>query len=387
MKFKKIKTVAAACAASALLAATLALAGCSASATSDFHDPDLGNGWEVTDSLELEYAEGFTVDYYDGGYKLICIENDGRYLVVPDGAEVPDDIDDDIYILEQPMDHIYMVATDTMCFFDALDEIGSISIASLEADEWESEVAQEAMENGDIVYGGKYDEPDFEVIVSEGCRLAIESTMINHSPETKEKLEDMGIIVLTEQSSYETNPLGRTEWVKLYGALFDKEDLAEEVFEEQIAEVESIETEDVEDQTVAFFYINSNGSPVVRKPGDYITMMISMAGGEYVFSDIDDDETSSSSITMEVESFYIQAKDADVIIYNSTTIGEISSIDELVEKNDIFEEFAAVQSGNVWCCEENMYQMAMSSGEIVSEINAILAGEEDYDYQYFFKLE
>ena len=79
------------------------------------------------------------------------------------------------------------------------------------------------MENGSILYAGKYSEPDYERIVSEGCGLAIENTMILHSPEVKEKLESFGIPVLVDHSSYEAHPLGRTEWIRLYGVLTGKE--------------------------------------------------------------------------------------------------------------------------------------------------------------------
>ena len=43
-------------------------------------------------------------------------------------------------------------------------------------------------------------------IMSHGASLAIESTMINHAPEVKEKLQEVGIPVLIDQSSYETHP-------------------------------------------------------------------------------------------------------------------------------------------------------------------------------------
>lgn len=64
--------------------------------------------------------------------------------------------------------------------------------------------------------------PDYELILSGGCGLAVESTMVNHVPEVREKLEELGIPVLIDQSSYESHPLGRTEWIKLYGALLGK---------------------------------------------------------------------------------------------------------------------------------------------------------------------
>ena len=55
--------------------------------------------------------------------------------------------------------------------------------------------------------------------VEQNCGLAIENTMISHTPEVKEQLEKFGIHVLVDYSSYEPEPLGRTEWVKLYGLL------------------------------------------------------------------------------------------------------------------------------------------------------------------------
>ena len=60
-----------------------------ASTDSGFHNSDLGNGWQPIDSLDLEYATQFTIDYYDGGYKLACLGDGARYLIVPEGAEAP----------------------------------------------------------------------------------------------------------------------------------------------------------------------------------------------------------------------------------------------------------------------------------------------------------
>ena len=61
--------------------------------------------------------------------------------------------------------------------------------------------------------------------------LSFVCAMILHNPEVKEQLEACGIPVIVEHSSYETDPLGRLEWVKFYGALFDAEDAAEQLFE------------------------------------------------------------------------------------------------------------------------------------------------------------
>lgn len=48
-------------------------------------------------------------------------------------------------------------------------------------------------EDGSNSFAGKYSAPDYELILSKNCDLAIESTMIYHKPEVKEKLEQFGI--------------------------------------------------------------------------------------------------------------------------------------------------------------------------------------------------
>ena len=45
------------------------------------------------------------------------------------------------------------------------------------------------MNEGKIIYAGKYSEPDYELMLAANCSLAIESQMITHTPEVKEKLD------------------------------------------------------------------------------------------------------------------------------------------------------------------------------------------------------
>jgi iron complex transport system substrate-binding protein len=339
----------------------------------NFHNTDLGNGWQPTDSLPLQYAKCFTVDYYDGGYKLFCLSDGGRYLTVPEGAQVPEGISDDIVVLQQPLGDLYMVASDTMCLFDALDALDSITVSGISEDNWYIPSAQEAMKSGKIAYGGKYSAPDYELLLGKKVSLSIQSTMINHTPDVREKLIELGIPVFTEMSSYESEPLGRTEWVKCYGALLDMEDEAQALFDEQIEQVKSIESVDT-GKTVAFFYINSNGAAIVRKPGDYVTKMIDQAGGDYIFSELDEANDSMSSVTLEMERFYAIAKDADIIIYNSSIDSSVDSVDALVRKNQLLNDFAAVKNGDVWVTDQNMYQQMMQTGRIIADFNTIVTG-------------
>ena len=348
-------------------------------------DTDISRELTYTGSMDLVYAEKFAVDYYEDGYALITVNQDMQYLLVPEGMEAPEDLAEGIAVLQQPVDHIYLVASAVMDMFVSMDALDSVRFSGLQESGWYIEEAREAMEAGDILYAGKYSTPDYEQILAEGCGLAVENTMIYHTPEVKEQLENFGIPVLVDYSSYEAEPLGRTEWVKLYGLLIGKEEAAEEAFQSEMEAFQSIQEseEDIGDEkSVAFFYITANGEANVRKSSDYLAKMIDMAGGEYIFRNLGDEESASSTETMQMEEFYAGAKDADYIIYNSTIDGELSSLDELLAKSPLLKDFKAVESGNVFCTTRDLYQSSMELGTIISDIHSMLTDRTDMTYIY-----
>ncbi len=346
---------------------------------------DISQELTYTGSMDLVYAEKFAVDYYEDGYALITVNQDMQYLLVPEGMEAPEDLAEGIAVLQQPVDHIYLVASAVMDMFVSMDALDSVRFSGLQESGWYIEEAREAMEAGDILYAGKYSTPDYEQILAEGCGLAVENTMIYHTPEVKEQLENFGIPVLVDYSSYEAEPLGRTEWVKLYGLLIGKEEAAEEAFQSEMEAFQSIQEseEDIGDEkSVAFFYITANGEANVRKSSDYLAKMIDMAGGEYIFRNLGDEESASSTETMQMEEFYAGAKDADYIIYNSTIDGELSSLDELLAKSPLLKDFKAVENGNVFCTTRDLYQSSMELGTIISDIHSMLTDRTDMTYIY-----
>lgn len=335
---------------------------------------------------ELQYAKEFALDYYDD-YTLISISDGSRFLVVPEGAKVPEQLDQDIVIIERPLDKVYLVASAVLDMFRALDEVSAVRLSGTNADGWYIEEAKSAMEQGEILYAGKYSAPDYELILEQGCRLAVENTMITHTPEVKEKLQSFGISVLVDHSSYETHPMGRVEWIRLYGALLGKEREALEIFQQQEQEIAEAVSSDQKEKTVAFFYITANGSVNVRKTSDYIPKMIELAGGRYIFDDLGSDDSHSTSMTMQMEEFYAAAKEADYLIYNSSIDGEVESLEELLAKSSLLKDFNAVQKGEVFCTTKNLYQESMSIGRMIRDIHLMLMGEKEENMQYLYRLE
>ncbi len=336
-----------------------------------------GPAWETlhpVKELPVRYASQFKLTEYTEGYTLIEIETSGRFLAVPEGQGIPKGLPADICVVRKPPDTIYLAATSSMDFFRALHSVPAVRLSGTDENGWYIEEAKDALRDGSMLFAGKYSAPDYELIYREKCDLAIESTMIYHTPEVKEQLEKLGVPVLVERSSYEEDPLGRMEWIKVYGALLGKYEEAEAFFDTEAAAVEALGSEAPTGKTVAFFYITSTGTVNVRKSTDYVPRMIADAGGTYVFRELDGGNA-LSTVNMTMESFYDGAKDADVLIYNSTIDGEIRTVAELLSKSPLLKDFKAVKSGSVWCTGKNLFQEPTGLGKLIGDIHRVLTDD------------
>ena len=359
-----------------LPAAALALSGCGSKT-----EPANTESLVFSHHYQLDYAQQFTADCYEGGYTMVSIPDSGqKFLVVPQDAAEVDSLPADVTVLRQPVENIYLVSTSVMDLILHLDALDSVTLSGTRAEGWYLPEAKQAMEEGRIAYAGKYSAPDYEQILAANCSLAIQNTMILHTPEVKEQLEHFGIPVLVERSSYESGPLERMEWIKLYGILLGKEDTAEQVFAAQEAAIAPLLEQEPTGKSCAFFSLSSNNLATVRKGSDYVAKMIEMAGGAYVFSDLTDNGNSLATMNLPLEDFYAGAKDADVLIYNSAIEGTIASVSQLTEKFPLLSEFKAVQSGQVWCTSQSLFQQSMELADLILDMNKVFTeGTPDAD--------
>ena len=357
-------------------AAALALSGCGSKA-----EPANTESLVFSHHYQLDYAQQFTADCYEGGYTMVSIPDSGqKFLVVPQDAAEVDSLPADVTVLRQPVENIYLVSTSVMDLILHLDALDSVTLSGTKAEGWYLPEAKQAMEEGRIAYAGKYSAPDYEQILAANCSLAIQNTMILHTPEVKEQLEHFGIPVLVERSSYESGPLERMEWIKLYGILLGKEDTAEQVFAAQEAAIAPLLEQEPTGKSCAFFSLSSNNLATVRKGSDYVAKMIEMAGGTYVFSDLTDNGNSLATMNLPLEDFYAGAKDADVLIYNSAIEGTIASVSQLTEKFPLLAEFKAVQNGQVWCTSQSLFQQSMELADLILDMNKVFTeGTPDAD--------
>lgn len=337
-------------------------------------------------SLDLGYAKEYSVDYYkdDEGnsYNYITIgsgEFEQHFLqCCEDGSTTYSTIE---------VDKTYLVSTSAMDLIASIGALDNIRLSGTKREDWSVVSAQDAMDKGNLIYAGKYSAPDYELLLSEECNFAIENTMIYHTPEVYDKLQSLGITVMVERSSYEDTPLGRLEWIKLYGVLFDRLDEAQALFDEQRSRIEAISEIESTGKSVAVFSINSNGTVTIRKPGDYVSSMIELAGGTYVPRlELDKDENDLSTMNITIEDFYAGAVEADLLIYNGAIEGDVDSLEELTVKMPFLSDFKAYKNGSVYCLTEDYFQQSTHVADFIEDVHNILSENND-PLNYLYRIE
>lgn len=363
-----------------LLCAALLLAACGdGSAAAKKYDGKL----EFDHSMELQYATQFSVDYYKGGYKIAKTSDDTTLMIVPEGMSVPADAPADAIVLQQPVSNLLVSSTPVTSLINAIGALDAISLTTYDVDSWYIDDVKNALTAGKLTYIGDYKEPDYEKITASGTQFAIFSTMLTE--DVAAQLDQLGVRVMLDQSAGETHPLARVEWAKLYGAIFNLEDKAEALFNEQANYVTEIAKAENTGKTVAVFYITSKGKLYARKADDYMAKMVDLAGGKYILSDVGVGE--SGTINMELEAFYSKAKDADYIIYIWSMGGKPANMKEFVDRASILGDMKAVKNGNVWCTTPDYFQIQNTIGSMINDIHLMLnADAKTEKLTYLYKL-
>ena len=84
----------------------------------------------------------------------------------------------------------------------------------------------------------------------------------------------------------------------------------------------------------------------------------------------------------------VAARDADIIIYNSSIDEDIEDTRQLLDKCPLLEDFKAVREGNVWCSGKNMFQQPAGICDMIVEMNKVITGcKDDEGMQYLHRVE
>ena len=345
------------------------------------------NDLTVVSSMELQYANNFSVDYCANGCKIITDSSERTFLLVPEGSEVPDDTGDMI-VLQAPLTKLGCFSTTHATLFNSIDALDKVTMVTTAQEKWHIEQVAQQIADGKTIYVGKNSAPDYELISDAAPQVIIISANTLHgSEEVLNKLDELGIAYIADSQHLENHPLGRVEWVKLVGALLDMEDEANAYFDDAVKRVEEIASSvasQSEHPTIIQTYIY-NGVVYVRNGASYVNKMLEMAGGIYPFADLNPED--SGNTKMAIEEFYAATVDTDILIYDNTSDTSVSSIADILAYGDYLGDMKAIKEGNVWGIEKNYWQSADDVATMIEDIAAIIYYPEEADnLHYFYKL-
>ncbi|WP_459129233.1 ABC transporter substrate-binding protein [Guggenheimella bovis] len=326
---------------------------------------------------ELLYAKNFTLTHYKDGYKMFTVSSapDKKFLLVPEGKEAPSSLDGDVVILKAPIQRIHMVSTGMAALCDAIGGLDRVASTGTPAKKWFVDEIKKRVESGKIKFAGSYSAPDFETLTGLNIDLEIDTTMLSSKPEIQKKYEELGIPVIIETSSKEGHPLGKVEWIKLIGAIVDKEKEANEFFLDSVKKVEEVSKVPKSGKTVAMFYVSpTNNTVSARNGGDYMAKMIELAGGEYIMKDVNPQKSGLEK--MNYEEVYTRCKDADIVFYLNYFKDQVKNIDDFYAINDLFKEFKAVKEGRLYITSSSYTQDIVNLANMIKDMHDVISNPD-----------
>lgn len=337
----------------------------------------------LKDENEKAYSK---IEVFDKEKKL-----DTSWLLLPEGVDKVSGAPAGVNIMTfRDRQNIMVSSASTMALINAMDALSKVPMTTADTT-WRIQEIKDAIDKGTVKEVGKYSKPDYEQIISIGAEkhvtFAFFSTMLDSVPDVYDQLtKTCNLRIMRDQSSYESHPLGRTEWIKIYGEIFDMRDKSDAVFNGQVEilneTTSKINVPEAERKTVLIFYTTSTKDTFyVRNAADYVTELVNLGGGKQV-AEIGPGKSGNTKMTQEL--FIEKCSQADYVLYNWTSGAsgvKDESLQGLIDARlgDWFKDFKAYKEGNVWRTSNDFYQKMDKMGEMVADIYKMLYGENVSD--------
>jgi iron complex transport system substrate-binding protein len=264
-----------------------------------------------------------------------------NYLLLKKGSDIPVGIDSS-EIIFVPVNKIICMSTTHLAMISALREENTVGGVSGKGFIYSDELIKN-VDRGHIKDVGYEGNLNKELILNISPDLVMMYGIGSESSGYVGKIEELGVKVVFNADYLETDPLAKAEWIKLFGALYCKESLADSIFNHEVEEYNNLKS---------FIAGNISSKPEVLlglpfkdtwyvSPGNsFISKMIEDAGGEYLWHDTE----SSVSMPFGIENVYMRALEADYWL----NIGSAESRDEISVVDMRLNDLTCFRKGNLY---------------------------------------
>ncbi len=295
--------------------------------------------------IQVDFAQGFEALNKDG-YTVINLKSPWkdavkplRYLLLGKGENIPKSIEFD-ELIRVPIDKIVVTSTTHIPAIEALGELEHL-VGFPNTDYISSKEARKLIRLGKIIDVGKSESLNLETLLSLAPEVVV-GFGIESPNKALSNIKKFGIPVLYNSEWLEKHPLGRAEWIKFFGLLFEKEEKANEIFNSIKKEYLSTKelAEKAENKPIVLSGMPYKDTWYLPNGNSWAAQFYNDANANYLWSQ----ESGSGSIVLNFETVFDKAKNADFWI----AIADYQNKNQLLNSNSHYDQFKMFQENNIY---------------------------------------
>ncbi|GGF09816.1 ABC transporter substrate-binding protein [Flavobacterium limi] len=311
----------------------------------------------------IGYASGLSIVKHEG-YSVVTVSNPWpnadksfKYILKEKDAEVPDSLNN-YTTIKVPLESIVVTSTTNIPFLEMLDVENKLT-GFPHTDYISSEKTRTLIDKGSVKNVGQNEKLNMEQLIELSPDLIVTFGVDNNNP-MLDNLKKSGLNVLIQADWMEQSPLGKAEWIKLYGALFGKEDKAKELFDKIVTSYNQALKLVAKKPAVSTVLYGSMYEDVwyVAKGNSWVAQFMKDAQANYLWSDL----KGTGSEGLSFEKVLDKAKNANFWIVS----GSFRTLDELQKANPHYSKFDAFANKSVYCLES---KFGPTGGTIYYEVS------------------
>ncbi|BFM42073.1 ABC transporter substrate-binding protein [Flavobacterium sp. CFS9] len=323
-----------------------------------------------TEKNSIEYASGLSIIKHEG-YSVVTVSDPWpdahtkfTYVLKEKEAKVPDSLQK-YTTIKVPLESIVVTSTTNIPFLEML-EVENKLVGFPHTDYISSEKTRVLIDKGTVKNVGQNEKLNIEQLIELSPDLIVTFGVDNNNA-MLDNLKKSGLNVLIQADWMEQSPLGKAEWIKLYGALFGKEEQAKELFDKIVLSYDQAKKLVAGKRATSSVLYGSMYEDIwyVAKGNSWVAQFMKDAQANYLWADL----KGTGSEGLSFEKVLVKAKTANFWIAS----GSFKSLDEFGKINPHYAEFDAFKSKNVYTFEGKVgatggtvyYELAPSRPDLV----------------------
>lgn len=290
---------------------------------------------------KVQYAKGFSIVKENGSTKLIIkkpflnANTVSKYTIVKKSKSVKKQ--NTKSTIQVPLQKVIVTSTTHIPMVELLQEEKAI-VGFPHAAYISSKKSRNLVTQGKIKEIGKEGSLNTEIVLDIEPELVV-GYSVNNADRSLTTIEKSGIPVIYNGDWLEETPLGRAEWIKFFGVLFDKEKAADSIFkiiENNYLKAKAIAKNNSSQKTVLSGAVMSNDVWNLPAGESFVAQFLKDANLNYLWKDT----KGKGSLSLSFESVYDKALNADIWI----SPGYFNSKEQMLNFNPLYENFKAFKN-------------------------------------------